>query len=100
MRTTLPIPHRVLATAIALLLTVAMRVPGNAQVRTVTQFPYPNKANSITWVVNVPYIPGAGPQQQLDLYLPTNQKNMPLIVYVHGGGYGHGDKMGGQFESQ
>jgi acetyl esterase/lipase len=94
MKTTLPVPQRVLATAIALLLTVAMRVPANAQVRTVTQFPYPNKANSIAWVVNVPYIPGAGPQQQLDLYLPTNQKNMPLIVYVHGGGYGHGDKMG------
>ncbi|HZC35403.1 MAG TPA: prolyl oligopeptidase family serine peptidase, partial [Chthoniobacterales bacterium] len=31
-------------------------------------------------------------EQQLDLFVPTNRKNMPLIVYVHGGGYGHGDK--------
>ena len=94
MRTTLPIPPRVLTAFIAPLLIVAMRVPGNAQVRTVTHFPYPNKGNSVAWITNIPYVPGGGPQQQLDLYLPTNQKNMPLIVYVHGGGYGHGDKMG------
>lgn len=69
-------------------------VCSNAQVRTVTQRPYPTEANSVAWIANVPYIPGAGPQQQLDLFVPTNRKNMPLIVYVHGGGFGHGDKMG------
>jgi hypothetical protein len=69
-------------------------VCGNAQIRTVTQRPYPTQANSVAWINNVPYISGAGIQQQLDLFAPTNRKNMPLIVYIHGGGYGHGDKIG------
>jgi acetyl esterase/lipase len=94
MKTTLPIQNRVPAIIIALISTTAMSLPGNAQVRTATQLPYPSKANSIAWIANIPYVPGAGSPQQLDLYLPTNQKNMPLIVYVHGGGYGHGDKFG------
>jgi acetyl esterase/lipase len=67
---------------------------GRAQVRTVTQQPYPTGGNSVAWIWNVPYIPGGGPQQQLDLYVPTEHKNEPLIVYVHGGGWEHGDKMG------
>jgi hypothetical protein len=94
MKRTLPIQNRVPPIIIALLSIVALSIPGNAQVRTVTQLPYPSKANSIAWIANISYIPGAGLQQQLDFYLPTNQKNMPLIVYVHGGGYGHGDKFG------
>jgi hypothetical protein len=51
---------------------MAISVPSNAQVRTVTQLPYPSKANSIAWIANIPYISGAGSPQQLDLYLPTN----------------------------
>jgi acetyl esterase/lipase len=94
MKTTLLIANRVLALILPLLLIVATPVSTNAQVRSITQLPYPNKANSIAWITNIPYIHAAGLQQQLDLYLPTNQKNMPLIVYVHGGGYGHGDKFG------
>src|SRR5262249_28005509 len=35
-----------------------------------------------------------GPEQQLDLYIPTNKKGEPLVVYVHGGGFEHGDKGG------
>jgi hypothetical protein len=69
-------------------------VCANAQIRTVTQRPYPTEANSVAWITNVPYISGAGVQQQLDLFVPTNRKNIPLIVYIHGGGYGHGDKIG------
>ena len=45
----------------------------------------------------VPYAPGGGPQQQLDLYVPTEHKNEPLIVFVHGGGWEHGDKAGDRF---
>jgi hypothetical protein len=65
-----------------------------AQIRTVTQQPYPTEANSVAWITNVPYVNGGGPQQQLDLYIPTERKNMPLVVYVHGGGWEHGDKAG------
>lgn len=66
----------------------------HAQIRTVTKQPYPTGANSVAWVTNVPYVEGGGPQQQLDLYIPTQEKNMPLVVYVHGGGWEHGDKAG------
>ena len=69
-------------------------VAAQAQVRTVTQQPYPTGGNSVAWITNVPYVRGGGPQQQLDLYIPTEQKNMPLVVYVHGGGWEHGDKAG------
>ena len=69
-------------------------VCSNAQIRTVTQRPYPTEASSVAWISNVAYISGAGKEQQLDLFVPTNQKDRPLIVYVHGGGYGHGDKFG------
>jgi len=65
-----------------------------AQIRTVTQQPYPTGANSVAWITNVPYVDGGGPQQQLDLYIPSEGKNMPLVVYVHGGGFEHGDKAG------
>ena len=66
----------------------------HAQIRTVTKQPYPTGANSVAWITNVPYVEGGGPQQQLDLYIPTQEKNMPLVVYVHGGGWEHGDKAG------
>jgi acetyl esterase/lipase len=66
----------------------------HAQIRTVTQQPYPTGGNSVAWITNIPYVDGGGPQQQLDLYIPTEQKNMPLVVYVHGGGWEHGDKAG------
>src|SRR6516164_2917559 len=66
----------------------------HAQIRTVTKQPYPTGANSVAWITNVPYVEGGGPQQQLDLYIPTEGKNRPLVVYVHGGGWEHGDKAG------
>ena len=65
-----------------------------AQIRTVTQQSYPTGANSVAWISNVPYVHAGGPQQQLDLYIPTEGKNMPLVVYMHGGGWEHGDKGG------
>jgi acetyl esterase/lipase len=66
----------------------------HAQIRTVTQQPYPTGGNSVAWIANIPYVEGGGPQQQLDLYIPTEHKNTPLVVFVHGGGYEHGDKFG------
>ena len=67
---------------------------GRAQIRSVTQQPYPTGGNSVAVIWNVPYVNGGGPQQQLDLYVPSEHRNEPLIVYVHGGGWEHGDKMG------
>jgi acetyl esterase/lipase len=72
----------------------AMLGVASAQIRTVTQQPYPTGGNSVAWITNLPYVEGGGPQQQLDLYMPTNQKNVPLVVFIHGGGWEHGDKFG------
>jgi len=48
----------------------------------------------VAWITNVPYVTGAGPERQLDLYIPTNRQGEPLVVYVHGGGWAAGDKAG------
>jgi acetyl esterase/lipase len=68
--------------------------PTHAQTRTRTELPYPTVSKSVSWIVNVPYVTGGGPEQQLDLYIPTDRHGQPLVVYVHGGGFGHGDKAG------
>ncbi|WP_319824189.1 alpha/beta hydrolase [Thalassovita sp.] len=39
---------------------------------------------------DLPY--GPDPRQKLDVYLPTDTQNAPVIVLVHGGGWRFGDK--------
>ncbi len=43
---------------------------------------------------DIPYIEGStNPKQMLDLYLPpVGGRNLPVLVFVHGGGWGLGDK--------
>ncbi len=45
---------------------------------------------------DIPYVQGGDESQRLDLYLPeqTGEKPLPLIVYVHGGGWKGGSKQG------
>ncbi len=38
------------------------------------------------------YVANGHPRQKLDLYLPKNATNAPLIVWVHGGAWKQGDK--------
>jgi acetyl esterase/lipase len=38
------------------------------------------------------YVPGGGPRQMLDLYLPKSDAPLPLIVWIHGGGWQNGSK--------
>jgi acetyl esterase/lipase len=64
------------------------------QTRTRTKSPYPTSSKSVSWITNIPYITRGESEQQLDLYLPTNRKGEPLVIYVHGGGWEHGDKAG------
>jgi acetyl esterase/lipase len=48
-------------------------------------------------VLDVPYFdgPGADPvKHKLDLYLPKDQRDFPVILFVHGGAWRHGDKSG------
>jgi acetyl esterase/lipase len=45
---------------------------------------------------NIPYVPGGDPAEVLDLYLPKKPSAtpLPLIVWVHGGGWWAGSKAG------
>jgi acetyl esterase/lipase len=48
-------------------------------------------------ILDVPYYQGPDADKvkhKLDLYLPRNHKDFPVIFFVHGGGWLHGDKSG------
>lgn len=47
-------------------------------------------AQEVTTLTDVSY--GEDKKQRLDVYLPTNAKNSPVIVMVHGGAWKMGDK--------
>ncbi len=38
------------------------------------------------------YVPGGHERQKLDLYVSKDAKNLPLIVWIHGGGWQNGSK--------
>src|SRR5437867_139876 len=41
--------------------------------------------------MDVPYVPGGGHEQQLDLYLPA-RSGFPMVLYVHEGSLNSGDR--------
>src|SRR6202453_2301966 len=41
---------------------------------------------------NIPYAEPSNERQMLDVYAPENAKNLPVIFWIHGGGWQAGDK--------
>ena len=41
---------------------------------------------------NIPYAEPANERQMLDVYAPENAKNLPVVFWIHGGGWQAGDK--------
>jgi acetyl esterase/lipase len=41
---------------------------------------------------DIPYVEHGDPLQTLDVYAPANAKNLPVVVWIHGGGWQAGDK--------
>ena len=47
---------------------------------------------SVSVTKNIPYVENGVPKQQLDLYLPKDKTNFPVLVFIHGGGWTSGDR--------
>jgi len=45
--------------------------------------------------LNLSYVAQGHPRQKLDLYLPEKRKNLPLIIWIHGGAFRMGSKKNG-----
>src|SRR5262249_1692048 len=41
---------------------------------------------------NIPYVDGGGERQTLDIYSPAGAKNLPVVLWIRGGGWQQGDK--------
>jgi arylformamidase len=41
---------------------------------------------------DIPYVDQGGKLQTLDIYAPANAKNLPVVFWIHGGGWQGGDK--------
>lgn len=41
---------------------------------------------------NIPYVENGHERQVLDVYAPANAKNLPVVFWIHGGGWVEGDK--------
>src|SRR5580658_8511094 len=50
--------------------------------------------SNIVQRTNLAYVTGGSPSQRLDLYAPKKAKQVPLIVWIHGGAFLFGSKEG------
>jgi acetyl esterase/lipase len=49
---------------------------------------------------NIPYVENGHQRQVLDIYAPPNAKNLPVVFWLHGGGWEGGDKTEVQLKPQ
>jgi acetyl esterase/lipase len=62
------------------------------------QRPMQRIPDTIRTELDLPYAGTDNPRQRLDLYLPKlpkSQKPLPVVAFIHGGGWQNGDKRGG-----
>lgn len=57
-----------------------------------TKWPLPPIPPGAVVYPDLPYVTHGSSSQMLDLYLPKEGRNLPLIIYVHGGAFCMGDK--------
>lgn len=55
-------------------------------------FAFASVAQGQNAVSNIPYSEPANERQMLDVYSPENAKSLPVIFWIHGGGWQAGDK--------
>jgi acetyl esterase/lipase len=49
---------------------------------------------------DIPYVPGGHERHVLDVYAPKDAKNLPVVFWIHGGGWQAGDKSSVQEKPQ
>src|SRR5881394_291512 len=49
---------------------------------------------------DVPYAEPADPRQRVDIYAPAGAKNLPVVFWIHGGGWQAGDRTNVQVKPQ
>ena len=49
---------------------------------------------------DIPYVESGHERQVLDIYAPANAKNLPVVFWIHGGGWQTGDKSSVQHKPQ
>src|SRR5688572_20619552 len=49
---------------------------------------------------NIPYVTGGHERQVLDIHAPRDAKNLPVVFWIHGGGWQTGDKTSVQLKPQ
>lgn len=55
-------------------------------------------SGSVTSILDIPYASDRNPRQRLDIFLPAKPKSkgkLPLVVFIHGGGWQKGSKRAG-----
>ncbi len=58
----------------------------------VTVFSSTLPAQSYVLKSNIPYADSPQERQVLDIYSPKDAKNLPVVFWIHGGGWQVGDK--------
>src|SRR5256885_17092099 len=49
---------------------------------------------------DIPYAEPADPRQKVDIYAPEDAKNLPVVFWIHGGGWEAGDRTNVQIKPQ
>src|SRR5882724_6498725 len=81
-------------TTLAILFLVLLNL---AQTRAQTAAAAPTKLNVTR---DLPYAELADPRQKVDIYAPEGAKNLPVVFWIHGGGWQAGDRTNIQVKPQ
>ena len=68
--------------------------------RFVFAFAFLSQSHSQEIQRNIPYVDSGHERQVLDIYAPRDAKNLPVVFWIHGGGWQTGDKTSVQVKPQ
>jgi acetyl esterase/lipase len=83
-------PYRALVACLLLVSTSIGLSPGPQAARGSSQSPA--LPSGVAVLSDLAYVTDGHPRQKLDLYLPTADATLPVVVYIHGGAFRVGDK--------